>query len=263
MKKIIILCAALFSINAIAETMNVNWYVDDSIYDTSTCTVGGDIILPTAPTKRGYTFLGWSATPIPTTEYTPIEYIESTGTQYIDTGYTPVIGDCFEIDYRYTTTPVENNTSTIQTLMSAGTGSYQIILLGSNSPNNRIPVVGFYWKYFANDSTPLNSSPIAGTWYNISTNANGVATSNGATATSSPASNLDGFQTTLWLFKRRNNTYPFYGAIKKFQIKRNNTLIRDFIPVLDPNGVACMYDTVSGEYFYNAGTGDFVAGPAI
>ena len=40
-------------------------------------------------------------------------------------------------------------------------------------------------------------------------------------------------------------------------------LVRDLIPVLDWSDVACMYDRVSGALFYNAGEGDFVAGPEL
>ena len=42
-----------------------------------------------------------------------------------------------------------------------------------------------------------------------------------------------------------------------FKIYDGNTLMRDFIPVLDPQGVLAMYDKVSKTLFYNAGTGDF------
>ena len=38
---------------------------------------------------------------------------------------------------------------------------------------------------------------------------------------------------------------------------------RQFIPVLDWNMKPCLYDKVSGELFYNAGTGDFIAGPRL
>lgn len=34
-------------------------------------------------------------------------------------------------------------------------------------------------------------------------------------------------------------------------------LVRDFIPVLDLNNVPCLYDKVSGQLFYNNGTGEF------
>ena len=37
----------------------------------------------------------------------------------------------------------------------------------------------------------------------------------------------------------------------------NIALVRDFIPVLDWNNVPCMYDKVSGAFFYNSGSGNF------
>ena len=46
-----------------------------------------------------------------------------------------------------------------------------------------------------------------------------------------------------------------------FYVKKNETFIRNMIPVKDYNGVLCMFDKVSNEFFYNSGTGDFVAGP--
>ena len=31
----------------------------------------------------------------------------------------------------------------------------------------------------------------------------------------------------------------------------------DLYPALDDQGIACLYDMVSGGYFYNSGTGEF------
>ena len=44
------------------------------------------------------------------------------------------------------------------------------------------------------------------------------------------------------------------------KIWQDNTLIRNFIPVIDKNDVPCLYDEVSGELFYNAGSGNFLYG---
>lgn len=44
------------------------------------------------------------------------------------------------------------------------------------------------------------------------------------------------------------------------KVERNGELAIDLIPVVDNNGVVCMYDKVSGEFFYNQGTGEFIAG---
>jgi len=56
---------ALFATMAVLTTgyadETVRWYVDDTLYDTTTCTLGGDIVLPTPPTKVGRVFHGWAA----------------------------------------------------------------------------------------------------------------------------------------------------------------------------------------------------------
>ena len=80
MKRLIILLFVLFYGAVHAQTIDIDWLVDNNIYTQSTCEYGGDLIVPTAPTKYGYTFNGWVS-------YTPIEYLESTGTQWIDTRF--------------------------------------------------------------------------------------------------------------------------------------------------------------------------------
>ena len=80
---VLILCTMFFCVAAIAKTINIDWKVGNNIYSQSTCEYGGDLTVPaTPPTKYGYTFQGWAS-------FTPIEYLESTGTQWIDTEYYP------------------------------------------------------------------------------------------------------------------------------------------------------------------------------
>ena len=52
-----------------------------------------------------------------------------------------------------------------------------------------------------------------------------------------------------------------YGKcrIYKFVAYSNGEVVRDLRPCLDPNGVVCMYDMVTRRYFYNKGTGEFLA----
>ena len=52
------------------------------------------------------------------------------------------------------------------------------------------------------------------------------------------------------------------GRLYRFEIKRNGVPILDLLPVTT-NGVACMYDLVSGRYFGNVGSGEFSAGPEL
>lgn len=50
----------------------------------------------------------------------------------------------------------------------------------------------------------------------------------------------------------------FDGKIYYFKIYEDNTLVRNFIPVLDENNVACLFDKVEGKFYYNQGTGEFL-----
>ena len=57
--------------------------------------------------------------------------------------------------------------------------------------------------------------------------------------------------------------FKFNGKLYSAQITEGTEIIKDFIPVVDKNGVACLYDKVSGEFYYNKGTGNFTTGPRI
>lgn len=59
MKRIICVLCLLCCGVAFAGQVTINWGADNQIYTTTTCEVGGDVILPAPPTKRGYTFRGW------------------------------------------------------------------------------------------------------------------------------------------------------------------------------------------------------------
>ena len=70
------------------------------------------------------------------------------------------------------------------------------------------------------------------------------------------------------LFGRRINTNGNNEEVNKqriyyFKQYENDILVQNLIPCLDSNNRPCMYDTVSGQTFYNQGTGEFIAGPAL
>lgn len=59
MKRLLTLYFSMFLGGAFGDTLNITWMDGDSVHGTSSCTVGGNLVLPNAPTKRGYTFIGW------------------------------------------------------------------------------------------------------------------------------------------------------------------------------------------------------------
>lgn len=244
-KRFIVFLLLVFCSVAHAETETINWYMGDNIYATTTCESGGDITLPTTPTKYGYTFQGWKP------NYTQIEYLESTGTQWIDTGVEKTLNS----KYKFITRISFNNTTTRQLNGAQGyiyfgviSGHYQIAQMG-DSYRDIIAVPNAFADCEIEFDCPNNTVS-----FDIN-NSKGVANNIGYTGLYP--------QGGLYLFNLDNKGFPCSEKIAYFKIYKDDVLVRDMIPVLDPNGVPCMYDRVEQKYYYNAGTGDFIAGPVI
>ena len=247
MLKIILTLTAIFLCTTThAEQINLHWLnADGSTYSESTCTVNGDLIIPsTPPTKYGYTFTGWKFS-----NYTPIEYIESTGTQWIDTGAIMYANVRTNIIISLALTSNMSNTS----------------IFGAQQGNAR-SILSFNGAVYCGDgSRRLYYSLSQNEKHQISVEYNSTNLTlyidqeyQGETATYGQfASN------TFSIFKINGGDGVFIGKIYSFKYLINNILVRDFIPVLDMNGTPCMFDKVEGKFYYNAGTGDFIAGPVI
>ncbi len=262
-----ILCISVFSIYTIfahGDTLIVDWLVDGGSYTQTTCETGADLILPAPPTKRGYTFLGWDIS-----RYTEIQYIESTGVEYIRTGADFIYGDEFFIDYMHTGILSGENKgygsggsisgqSYNSTITGAGrqvTNKQQMWIINSNYAYN--PAISLdsllnirtteYWKI--NTSTGKLSSTLTNT-------------SSGATytLTSNPISSNYTSNGHVTFFRDNYDAWANPSKMRLYRtwLKRSNgTKVFDLIPVLDINGVPCMYDKVSEEFLYNLGTGTF------
>ena len=255
MRKILCLIYACIGIIGIAhaDTMNVNWYVNDSVYDTTTCTIGGDINLPATPTKRGHTFRGWAI-------YTPIEYIESTGAQWIDTGI-------------YLT---GNSKVEITVNIPSANGNYALFGAsnGNSATTGEFSLFWYNGTYQAVCPTGPNSSAVSrqNGQYTLVTNIKQtLAWSKQGFYVDDVLRENPAFYTgyvgtrSLTLFAVHRNAVGYAAAFKLYsaRIWDYDVLVRDMIPVLDDNGVACMYDKVSHTFFYNSGPGIFMAGPVI
>lgn len=85
----------------------------------------------------------------------------------------------------------------------------------------------------------------------------------GSTVISSATAGTIDTKLNMFLFGVNfNGTLNQYGTSRIYSgwIEVGGVLVRDIIPVLDWDDVPCMYDKVSGEMFYNAGTGEFLYG---
>ena len=249
MKKFLILLSMLFCFTAYAQTETLNWYMDGQTYATTTCESGNDILLPTTPTKRGYTFKGWA-------EYIPIEYLESTGTQYIDTGYKPNDNTRMKITYIFT-------------------GTYGNIFGTRNSVNNAAFSIAYppsqnalLLDYGSERDESVTKAPWSNTLIAVDFNKNILYMDNLSTGiTYTKTFTIQTFHANynqiLFGFNNLGIIAPALAIIYSCKLYDNDVLVRDFIPVLDGNGTPCMYDKVTKQFFYNQGTGQFIAGPII
>lgn len=263
MKKFLItLCAICISVFAFAQTETLNWYIGDDVYATTTCESGNDILLPTTPTKRGYTFKGWVS-------YIPIEYLESTGTQYIDTGviYSSAnhksVVRFSHVDPGVDPAPwwvwgsdhglsIEGDRSGSVALKS----NNSILGIGiGNTPGGGSPYT------IPNPTDPITVDIETKDNNTFSVSVNGVPTYTNVSFTGSCigtfSETLFGIMTNTGVI--RTTSTKIYAA----KLYDNDILVRDFIPVLDGKGTPCMYDKVEEKFYYNAGTGQFIAGPVI
>ena len=201
-------------------------------------TSGGTIAAMDITTSSDYTTcLGLSEQIIdgePTPEYTELEYIESTGTQYINTGYKVNKSDNYMFEQ---VCSISNNNY-------AGSNGYMQWQGGiTNNTKKTVKVT------YENVTETIYVDNVQ----NSSTNWSSFNTSN----------------VTIGIFKLGDENSGWHssaaqsGKLYSFKLYSNNILLRDFIPVKDPNNVVCLYDKVSESYFYNAGTGTFIAGGEV
>ena len=185
----------------------------------------------------------WSPRGVPLPYDAEVEYQESTGTQWVNTGYTKSQCPYFSLDVQPLITNVDS------AMFGAYTDGYAVQQLRGR------------WRWYEHGWT-LTDIPVDITrTTNITKNANGWFVDGEITKTSST---LDG-SLTLALFGRNNNgvsqasKHPI--RVKRLSLFDNkSSLVADFIPVR-VGTVGYLYDRVSGQLLGNSGTGAFVIGP--
>jgi len=174
--------------------------------------------------------------------YTELEYIESTGTQYIDTGYVPNTTTRVVASIAF---PETSNTALCWGSRSSGAYNTSLdqFYCGHTGTN--------LWYYSATTQTTIRTGISPNVFYDIDVTNTRVT----ATATQN-----------IYLFALNNlgtATTDSSSKIAKFKIYDNGILVRNFIPCKNASGVIGMYDTVSQTFFANQGTGTFLAGPLV
>ena len=182
--------------------------------------------------------------------YTQLEYIQSSGTQYINTGFKP------------------NQNTRAALTVDAKPSTAAAWLFGARNGNTdrTFGLLSFNSKYRSdyNNSTEEYSTVTPSGKFTVDKDKN-VTKFNGTIGVTAKSGV---FQCTYPMFLFANNnagTAAGFGSFKLYvcQLYDNGTLIRDFVPCKNASGVIGLYDTVGRQFYANAGTGTFTAGPEV
>lgn len=170
-----------------------------------------------------------------------VEYLESTKTQLIDTGYVLSASDRI----------------VVQVYFQADDKFGKMMILGISNP--KLWITTGICRFNGENLASINTLRKPGAWNSISIDKD-YCTCNGTTVPMSNGTFRDN-SLSLFLFGANgltsNNTN---GRISLCKIYHSGVLVSDYIPVRKGT-VGYLYDRVSGQLFGNAGTGDFIIGP--
>ena len=176
--------------------------------------------------------------------YTQLEYIQSSGTQYINTAFKPKSTSRVVMDFEF----IEN--AVASPFMSRDI-SNDTNMFGVFNINGRLRSDFNTTKV----SFPAGLSPLQKLLYDRNKN---VCTIGSETITN--ANGTFSAPRPLFLFASNDSGSAAYfstGKLYSCAIYDNGTLVRDFITAKDEVGNAGLYDKVEGKFYYNVGTGSF------
>lgn len=181
----------------------------------------------------------------PTKVFTQLEYIQSSGSQYIYTGVNP--NQDIRIDLK---------------LSTSQTGSHTMVGSDISWTENGFGIGVTFAHYGSQTHSDLVLND--GNIHTVSLNKNVLYIDNVAIHTFTEQSFSVDFPIVLFA-NNRNGSIQETTALTLYScdIYSGSTLIRHFIPCKRESGTVCLYDTVQSQFYDNSGTGDFVAGPEI
>ena len=187
--------------------------------------------------------------------YKRCKFLKKSGTAYIDTGIIPDKSMDYDIVF-----DVESTYQGALYVFGSDSSYYVGFNLGADFSNEmgiricKFDTSGHYYATYI----VINS----GVQYSVQICKNKILVNSKVFSTDS-GQYVCAYSLILFGTKRNgkamvNDTYCKNLRIYSFTISKDGNKIMNLIPALDRNGTPCMYDTVSKQTFYNAGTGNFL-----
>ena len=189
-------------------------------------------------------------------EYQQVEYIESTGTQYINSETYLTLDSTIESKFVSTKSYYNYNTPYGFVSNNKALGLYTF---GNNGAL-------IYTSFGNNIDVAYNGSMMIGPKV-YKHNKEGVWEDDVKKITYNNISFEESSEDIIYIFARLKDGIPsryIDMRLYYFNIKRGEKYVREFLPVYEINeNRPGLYDTVEGKFYTNQGTGEFIAGPEV
>lgn len=193
------------------------------------------------------------------TEYQEVEYIESSGTQYINTGVIPTVATGVKVRGHYVSLQNADN-------IILGASDQTAFANGKPYAVDSYPdKVFFPFGGFANDATDtitISQTKNKQYEYTLNYKNSGIATVETQQLTLPTRSSMT--SKAIYLFcLNGNGTAGYYSsfALEYLQITQGEDVIHDYVPCYrKADNVAGLYDLVTGAFYTNSGSGAFAVG---
>ena len=206
------------------------------------------------------------ATPSWRDTYKEVEYIQSTGKQYINTGV--YVNPDYTVEVTFVMT---QRNATWDTLFGTRNSSQaRFTARWANSATGKLGVhrsKGKTVNYESIDDANATKTMVTDTWHTIKLAKREYTFDGELRKTFSATTSTAAFPYPIFLFALCDaGSAADYGyfRIKKARIWNDkDELIRDYIPCVDPDGVAGMYDVVNDTFSKSGSSTNFTAGNLI
>lgn len=184
-----------------------------------------------------------------------LPYVETTGGQYIDTGYAANLNTAVEVTF-------QTNSGNKWLFGSRASGG------AANTYALHVSSMNSIWFQMANDSssTQFSTSNFSNKQTTITVNKDAAylnGTQIGTVGRTSFGENTLSLYLGVINANGSGTDRPFVGKIYSSRIWDNGELVRFFVPARDKDGNIGFYDLVTKQMYLNAGTGNFAYGHSI
>lgn len=194
--------------------------------------------------------------------YTRLNYIQSQGTAYIDTGLILHSGYVITLDLEVATTTANcafwgyrwkgSYTDPYQCYVQTNTGRNHVFFGTNFRGHGNDDAFPFNQRFTMVIDSTNGIVTLDGQKITVNIDVANIADENGSSV---KIPYLGAFNCVTYA-ATTNNVAKYYG----YTVKENGAVIQHFIPAIDPNGVYGMFDTISQSFFKSAVSEQFIGG---